>query len=173
MYNFFNHFIAILDNISGSFKKIIICGDFNIDMLDKTKITYELEYLLLNYNLKVEIKQATRLASSKCIDKIFHNIRGCKSEVLDLALSDHTGQLLKWPVERTCIFKYWFETKRDYSLENRFKFHSYIDSLLFIDVFNSNYPNHVFNSFHETFKLIHDLCFPRIRRKISTRVKPK
>jgi exonuclease III len=78
MYNFFNHFIAILDNISGSSKKIIICGDFNIDMLDKTKITYELEYLLLNYNLKVEIKQATRLASSKCIDKIFHNIRGCK-----------------------------------------------------------------------------------------------
>lgn len=68
------------------------------------------------------------------------NFRGCKGELLELALSDHTAQLLICPVKAKCTYKYWFIKRRDYSQENIEKFKECISSLSFHDVLQMMTP---------------------------------
>lgn len=74
---------------------VILCGDFNIDTLKRNKLSIEFESFLLSYNLKLEIMQPTRLGSKTCLDNFAHNIRPkCEYKIIELALSDHTAQIL-------------------------------------------------------------------------------
>lgn len=154
-------------------KKIILCGDFNIDMLKSDKYAKEFEFLLLTYNLNIEIKEPTRLASNTCIDNFAHNLKGCKSKVVELALSDHTAQILKCPVQKSCNIKFWFIYKRDYSIVNRKKFVNYLEQSSFQDVYDEKDPNTAFDMFYDWFRLLYDLCFPRKKIKIFSDIKPK
>ncbi|KAH9640311.1 hypothetical protein HF086_001663 [Spodoptera exigua] len=73
--------------------KNIICGDFNIDILNNTKHKNEFINILYNYNFKPYITQPTR--QNTCIDNIISDIKHSKGEVHELGLSDHnTGQTL-------------------------------------------------------------------------------
>lgn len=150
-------------------KGLILCGDFNIDILQKTRATSELQYLLLNYNLKLSINEPTRLSSGSCIDNVVHNIKGGNSEILELALSDHTAQLFKCPVKKTCTINHWYVNIRDYSMENKTKFKSCLSGLSFSEVYDCTDPEIAFNKFHDLFKLFYDLCFPTLRKKMSNR----
>lgn len=142
-------------------KKIVLCGDLNIDTLKRNKATMELENFLLSYNLTLEINQPTRLRSETCIDNFAHNIRrGCKAKIIDLILSDHTSQILSVPINKTCRLKFWKIVKKDYSTENLEKFRECIRSLTFKDVYESNDTNVAYMNFYETFSLFYKLCFP-------------
>lgn len=154
-------------------KKVILCGDFNIDMLTKTKTTDTLKHILQSYNLKIEINEPTRLASGTCLDNVFHNMRGCTSKVVELALSDHCAQILTCPVKKSYTFKHWYVVKRDYSEENVKKFEEYLKSISFNEVYASDDANEAFQKFYEIFQLLYLLCFPKIRVKFSTSLKHK
>lgn len=144
-----------------SFKHIVIAGDFNINILKNTYQTRDFECLLLNYNLKLSVHQPTRLKSQTCIDNIAHNVnKSCKAQVLELALSDHTAQLIKIPVQKHCTIKYWRTRRRDYDKEYINKFKNYLRCLTFSDIYETNDSNLAFNSFMETFTLFYNLCFP-------------
>lgn len=151
--------------------KIIVCGDYNIDILKNSKDTKDFINLIDQYNLKIEFNEATRLSSMTCIDNIIHTIKGCKGEIIELALSDHTAQLLKVPVQKSCRLKHWYVYKRDYSIENRNKFKEYINKLPFNDVYSYECANLTFNKFHELLVLMYNLCFPTIKTKITTKRK--
>lgn len=155
-------------------KQVLIAGDFNIDMLKRNNTTVDLECLLRNYNLRLALKQATRIASMTCIDNFAHNYnRTCKTEVLEFALSDHTAQLIKIPVRRTLKLKFWRKEIRDYSSENILKFKRCIEKLSFSEVYDSDDPTLAYHNFYEIFKLFYDLCFPIKVIKINTTYKPK
>lgn len=141
-------------------KKVILCGDFNIDTLKSNISSTEFVDLLLQYNLKLVIKQATRLVSGTCIDNFAHNIKGGTCRIVDLALSDHTAQILKIPVRKTSKLNYWRTEKRDCCPENLTKIKNYLNSLAFADIYNTNSPNEAFNNFIELFRLLYTLCFP-------------
>ncbi|VVC87138.1 unnamed protein product, partial [Leptidea sinapis] len=154
-------------------KGLVMCGDFNIDMLKIDKTSLDLENFLAQYNLKLQIKECKRPKSGSCIDNIAHGkSKSGKSEVIDWDLSDHTAQLVKYPVRRTCSLKYWRTTIPDYHKENLNKFISCLNNITF-DVYETNDPNTAYDSFYETFKLYYDLCFLTKTITIKTRNKPK
>lgn len=61
-------------------KNIIICGDFNINVLKDNSVTQELNRILHNYNLLNHISVPTR--NDACLDLILSNIPNAKEEVL-------------------------------------------------------------------------------------------
>lgn len=159
---FFERLSALLCKINKFVKKhVIIAGDFNVDILKRTNVALEFECLLMNHNLKLQIREPTRLSSGTCLDNFAHNIkRGCKSEVIEFSLSDHTAQLLKCPVKQKFLVDKWTITRRDYSMENMLKFKACLQSLSFSDIYKENDPNKAYDCFIETFTLFYNLCFP-------------
>ena len=100
--SFFENLTEILDMCQNhnSLKKykIILCGDFNINMETVNPISQSFKTLLLTYNLSQTIFQPTRITknSVSLLDNIFINFENsCKGEVITTALSDHEGQILR------------------------------------------------------------------------------
>lgn len=171
---FFNNFDDILKmHTYNSNKKIVICGDFNIDLLKKCKYSSQFDQLCLNYGLKPSVRVPTRPKSGTCIDNILHNIRGAKCELHELGVSDHKAQVLNCPVRKTCLFNHWFIFKRDYSKENVKKFCDSINALSFSEVFQTDRAEKAFEEFYSLFKLFYDLCFPVIKIIVKVKNKPK
>lgn len=156
-------------------KKNVICGDFNINILDRNKQSLDFEDLLCQYNLKLEIHQPTRLQSKSCLDNFAHNqnSRNCSAEVLDYGLSDHTAQLFKLPIKKTCYIKSWYIERRDYCKGNLDKFKKYLSDLPFSEIYDTDDPNTAFDSFFELFSCIYNSCFPTKLIKLSSKRRPK
>lgn len=171
--SFFTTLNKILKNISLNGKKIILCGDFNINILKQTRISSEFTELLISYNLKLQVKEITRFASKTCIDNIAHNLKSCKVTTKELALSDHNAQIIKIPVKKTCTVKYWYSIKRNYSENNRALFIKYLKQLTNRDVYRCLDANRAYNQFHENFVMLYDLCFPLTRIKTFNKSRPK
>lgn len=157
-------------------KKIILAGDFNIDILKKTNATSELWNLLATYNFNLHILSVpTRLNS--CIDNIASNITDAVGMVHQLFLSDHdTGQTLEFTThkveknEPTC----WYKTVREFNVANMTKFVEVISGLSWNDVYEKSNLQDAFDSFHQDLCLYFNLCFPYKTIKIITNnVKPK
>jgi exonuclease III len=99
----FNSFLNGLDSIIKSIdkieRKLIICGDINIDYLTVSDRRRQLDALLLSYNLTATVKFPTRVQnqSSTAIDNIFiNNYKFTKYTVSPIynGLLDHDAQLL-------------------------------------------------------------------------------
>lgn len=75
-------------------RKIIICGDFNINTLVESVEAREFIGVLQSYNVKLYIKEPTRITSHSqtCIDNMISNIDLGDTRVIELGLSDHTLQ---------------------------------------------------------------------------------
>lgn len=174
LYVFFDKLLLVLHIASKKTRhSIILCGDFNINTLINNNVTRELLNCLKCYNLQLQVKQATRMASGTCIDNVAHNMStSCETNVIELALSDHMAQLLKIPTKNTDTLKFWRVEKRDYSNENLKKFRYCMEKISFHDMRFTNNPNDAFNLFHSTFKLYYDLCFPINTITIKTIKRP-
>ena len=170
---FFTTLSLMLHEFCYTDKKVIICGDLNINTLKKTKDVDVLAQLIHSYNLRLAINEPTRLSSGTCIDHFIYNVRGCKHKVYEFALSDHTAQMLSCPVTNTCSISHWYVYRRDYCRENVQKFKDSLQSLSFSEVYSTDDPNKAFDIFHETFTLFYNLCVPINIVKISTKKKPR
>lgn len=159
---FYDKLEIILKKIcTKSVNKIIMCGDFNIDTLKRNRLTLDFEYYLLGYNLKLELRQPTRLVSNTCLDNFARSSQlKCTSEVLDFALSDHTAQLLEVKVMKSYRINSWRIKKRDLSHENITRFKSYLKCLSFSEIYQTNNANEAYDYFIEQFRWLYDLCFP-------------
>lgn len=80
---FFSRLAELLNKICYLNKKVVLCGDFNINMMDGGHVSKQFEILLASYNLILSVKQPTRLSSNTCIDNIAHNIKGTKTTILN------------------------------------------------------------------------------------------
>lgn len=165
---FFNTLQQILTLYSYN-NKILLCGDFNINILKKTNRSTEFLHVVSAFNLKFTIKEPTRLESGTCIDNIIHNIKGSKGEVIEFGISDHTAQLVRCPVKKYCTLTTWYTQKRDYSEDNLIKFVDCLRNLTFYDIYTSDTANDAFNKFYDIFLTFYDLCFPTIRIKHTTK----
>lgn len=92
---FYEEFETLLHYLSNLNKSIIICGDFNINVAEKTNEYYEFVSLLNSYNLKLTISVPTRQygSSATTIDNIITNVNPelfC-CHVHDIGLSDHNS----------------------------------------------------------------------------------
>ncbi|KAL0861481.1 hypothetical protein ABMA27_009011 [Loxostege sticticalis] len=153
-------------------ERVLICGDWNIDVLKDSSQSKELKAILSNYNLYPHVDVPTRKASS--IDQIATNMgdSNVKIKIHNLALSDHDmGQSISFTVPKIQNnlkpSKNWFEYRRDYCKENIDRFCECISSLSFSEVYEEHDCNKSFEIFHDLFKLFYDLCFPMIRVRVG------
>lgn len=75
-------------------KKIIVCGDFNINLLESSALSIRLMSLFNSFNLKNLFFEPTRITASSatCLDNIFSNCDPVNKSVITNLTSDHCGQ---------------------------------------------------------------------------------
>jgi exonuclease III len=163
-----NKILNLLRSKTKSTKKIIICGDFNINTLIENKTTKDYFSILQNFNMISHINKPTR--KNNCIDHIISNLKIAKGTTLQLGLSDHdTAQNITFPIYIDKYVREWHVTKRDYSEENIYLFIEHIKQLSFSEIYEENCSDKAFNTFHNLLVLFHNLCFPVIKIKISSK----
>lgn len=94
-----NQIDAILHKLCQSNKKIILVGDFNINVIEDSKDIDKPELLdiIKSYNMTLHSYEPTR--QKNCIDLVISNVQTAEEELLHLALSDHnTAQMLNVPI---------------------------------------------------------------------------
>lgn len=167
---FFERLIQVLTKLTKkSNKNVIVCGDWNIDVLKNDSVSKELCSILNNYNITNHVCKPTR--KNSCIDLITSNMSKVNTDIHYVALSDHeTCQTITFKANLStvqCKNKFWFEEVRDINCENTQKFIDCVSSLSFSDVFETEDTNAAFNCFHDTFTLFYNLCFPKILVKMN------
>lgn len=84
----------VLKKISKSSKTIVVCGDFNINLLENTQTSTRFLNLFKSFNLTNLFKEPTRVTptSATCLDNIFCNSKVMDKSILNYISSDHSGQ---------------------------------------------------------------------------------
>lgn len=79
-------------------KTIIICGDFNVNLLENCSTSVRFLSLFNSYDLSNLFFEPTRVTSvsSTCIDNIFSNREAVSKSILNTLRSDHSGQLVSY-----------------------------------------------------------------------------
>lgn len=102
---FFESLTKVLQFITTKDKRktIIIGGDLNTNLMEKSKLSSTLLNLMKSFNFATEINKPTRVthSTSTCIDILFSNIYSpdlkLEVEIKDYRLSDHKGILVNTP----------------------------------------------------------------------------
>lgn len=170
---FFDKLQVLLDKLRTFKKQIILTGDWNIDTLKQSKVSQELSDILLAYDLDLHIKTPTRQKS--CIDHFASNIKEAIGSTKAVCLSDHnTAQFLSVPVKfRKLNPKYWFETRRDYSVDNINKFKSTLADYPWENILGSGDIDCDFSAFHKELILLYSLCFPEYNIRVINQTKKR
>ena len=98
---FEKHLEDVLFKISNNNKTVVVCGDFNINILENTAIVNNFITLFKSYNLYSTFLEPTRITSTSatCIDNIFTNLKPLNKQILNVLDSDHSGQLVIFPMK--------------------------------------------------------------------------
>lgn len=152
-------------------KKIILCGDWNIDILKNCNQTKDLNSLLTNFGFSIHVKSPTRKKS--CIDLIASNLgsQSVSCNTHRLALSDHdTGQSISIQISKLSESKqnvqYYTEQRRDYCQQNIDMFCKHISCLSFSQIYAAVDCNSAFDEFHDLIILLFNLCFPILNVRV-------
>ena len=147
-------------------KDLIICGDVNIDVLDKANIsTKKLTEFITQTGLSNYIKAPTRYSSTRnsCIDHIYSNSDIIlDSGVLDVNISDHELVYIIRKRSKTVHTKGEF-TGRSYIGYNQEAFFRLIDNSPWENFYENTDPNVLWNLFKNNIKRAADvLCPPKL-----------
>ena len=82
-------------------KIIIVCGDFNINLLEESSTSNRLLSLFKSFNLQNLFLEPTRITASSatCIDNIFCDCDPVDKNIINCLTSDHCGQFVKFNVK--------------------------------------------------------------------------
>lgn len=77
-------------------KKIVVCGDFNIDLLVESPLHTRIKLLFNSFNLFNVFQEPTRVTatSATCLDNVFCDCEFTDEAVINCLKSDHSGQML-------------------------------------------------------------------------------
>lgn len=106
----FNMFESLMEDVLTvvfrAKKNIIVCGDFNVNILEsKNRLCSKLLSLFKSFNLKNIFCEPTRVTSttSTCLDNVFVNCEILAQKIVHFMRSDHTGQEIVLPYGKNCI----------------------------------------------------------------------
>lgn len=95
----FNQFESVMEDalkeVFSSSKYIIVCGDFNVNLLEsKDRETIRLLNLFKSFNLHHLFEAPTRVTATTatCIDNVFCKCEATGKEIINCFSSDHSGQ---------------------------------------------------------------------------------
>nr|CAI5856727.1 unnamed protein product [Callosobruchus analis] len=162
---FLEQFDEILQCMSVNFKtySIIICGDFNINLLEKNRQTEGFLDLMVSHNLQHTVFEPTR--GSSLLDNIFVNCLDFHScSVIELGLSDHCAQTISIPIPKLEQAGDWIKT-RVFSRVRLQHFETELQAQSWEEVFDSSDVNDAYNIFQKTFVSLMVRIFPEKRFK--------
>lgn len=154
--------------------KIVLCGDFNINLLDKNRLSSNFINLLLTFNLSQTIFTATRFSkkSESLIDNIFINFEHEQGgQVITSALSDHEAQILHIEsLSKNEPQKESVRITKIFSASKLQQFKELLESETWEGVFQENAVNPAYNKFETTISNAIKLIFPPKNIKILKNV---
>lgn len=168
---FLNTLDEALRKLSNTNKRLIMCGDFNIDLLADSPQKKQFIFLCKSYSMKELFNEPTRITSSTatCLDNIFLNCEYSDKALIDCLRSDHRGQAvtLLGPSRQK-------ENKvvcRPITQKRQELFRTAITEQLENFTFNFECPNLLFNSLFEIVSATFQSIFKKTEIKFN--VKPK
>lgn len=103
-YQNFQNFELVMEDVlkltlKSSNKFHIVCGDFNVNLLENTTCSNRLIGLFKSFNLVNIFSEPTRITASTatCIDNIFCDCGFSNKEIINCLQSDHSGQSVSFP----------------------------------------------------------------------------
>lgn len=152
---------------------LVICGDFNIDMLVLTNACTKLTDLFHSFNLFATITTPTRITptSLTLIDNIFTSfpLPSVQALTLDTGLSDHLAIYLTLPAQTHPINSNpLYSTKRSFSTKNIASFNKLLSLESWETLYEPCDPNSIFDTFLNIFLSHFNTAFPLKRKKIQT-----
>lgn len=168
----FTSFEAVMEDalgkISNSGKSIVVCGDFNVDLLDKD-ISTRIICLFKSFDLDYVFLEPTRITSTTatCIDNVYCNCNVTEKKVINCLKSDHSGLLVKLPFRK--IKKEIKTQTRPVTIKKIEKFKLVLNKKLPIQDFTQSNTDNYYNGF---FAVI-DREFQNIFKTKSTLINQK
>lgn len=178
--SFFNQLDIIMIHLKTKYanKKVIIGGDFNIDILKHNLESKRLVQLMTENNFSLKIRDPTRTTqiSSTCIDLIFTNFddKLMKALVVDNGFSDHKSTILQLPYDQNNNHNpiIWQTKKRLFNNTNIQTFKKVLQSIDWNTIIISDKNiNQNYDSFDDTLILLLDKYIPKKLTKIYTKRK--
>lgn len=161
---FINSLTNMLNHLYSKYNKIILTGDFNINILEESMCTKILMNTLKSFGLSFTIKEPTRVTShsATCIDNIATNIDSANvcADVVDYCISDHFGVVLKIVCNLTAM-KNKSHKQRFFSTNSLLHFKNSLFKTCFNDYFNcQNNPNFLAEFLTNIYVTLIDKHFP-------------
>lgn len=94
-----------LSKVCNNNKYIIVCGDFNIDLLEDSSLCNRIISLFRCYNLGYLFLEPTRITAttSTCLDNIYSNINPSSKSIINRLEPDHCGLLSTFDINKKNI----------------------------------------------------------------------
>lgn len=164
--NFISKLESVLFKLSKGTRKIILCGDFNINFLLNNNDKMNLLDMLNTFNLRQTVTFPTRITTNTAtlIDNIFVNgsmFELTKTCALINGLSDHDGQIIYLSFANKLITQNKMcKRVRDLSHINISYFKQCLLTQDWIPVLEETNSDNKFNLFHSIFIRLFENCFP-------------
>lgn len=159
----------LLETTYSDDRVLVIAGDYNVDLLSKSKLVEELVNLLTCFSVVPTVTVPTRVTngSSSCIDNVFVS---CSLNAHALAVqhhvSDHLAQVLEFKIVKETSPKAKFTYRRNFSDDNVLYFYNMLVAQDWFSVCSSSSAEDSYNSFIGMFLYSFNHCFPLYRGKV-------
>lgn len=171
-YEMFENIIdEALSKLCNSNKNIIVCGDFNINLLDDCGRSNSLINLFKCFNLSNLFLVPTRIThnTATCIDNIFTDLIPNESSIINKLPSDHCGQLASFNIVTNKLLR------KDISYvpvnENRLKIYRNNVMSKLIELEYHEDVNQLYNSLFNTINSEYNIVFKPKKMQVSSSLK--
>jgi hypothetical protein len=162
VYKFIDKLETLIVKIQQKGKRVILCGDWNINFLHNGGHLAALQNVLVSYNLRNTVTSATRVTNNSALlldIMILDNFGPNSTEVLNLGYSDHLGQILKVSVIKQ-EFNPVILKKRNFSQRNVTHFKDLLYREEWTDVYSASFLNDAYLAFLGRFLDYFNAAFP-------------
>ena len=160
---FFNKLDMIIQKLIWKHKTLLLCGDWNINLLQSSPCTRELNDLLLRYNLKSAVNVPTRITknTSSLLEVVITNEKKYINSlrVMDLGLSDHYAQIVSISVPEFNNTPYRIK-ERKFNEANTQEFRFLLNQVTWQEVCGVSEINAKFSAFMDVFLHCYNVVFP-------------
>jgi len=160
---FFNKLEMITHKLTGKHQNLIVCGGWNINFLQTSPHTRELNNLHLRYNLKYTVNISTRITKTTAtlLGVVITNEKKCVNSlrVMGLGLSDHYTQIISISIAEFSNIPYRIN-KRQFSEANVKEFLHLLNQVTWQEVYVESDVNAKFSAFMDAFLYCYNNAFP-------------
>lgn len=162
MQTFFTLILKLFDKLKHNIcnKRVVLCGDFNVDLLVKNQNSIAFLNILNSYGFKQTVFKPTRVSESSktLIDNIFTNAEYIDVDVVKNVISDHYAQEICFLIDST-VKPQSIHTFRNYSYTKMNLFKIEIEAYNWEKVFNEVNANVALDEFLRPIILLSDVIF--------------